>query len=102
MFSLRSTRLSFLVLLFKISLEVQASAIRQEKEIKDYIVLKKLNKAIFVNRYLVVYEENANKSTKKIFLELLRICKVVGYKDNIQVNCVFVYQQKNNMNHQIK
>ena len=86
-FSLRSgTRLGspLLPLLFNIVLEVQATAIRKEKEMKGIQIGKEEVKMSLFADDMIVYIENPMDSTKKLFNLLSEFGKVAGYKVNIQ------------------
>ena len=71
-------------------MEVIATAIRQEKEIKGIQIGKKETKlSLFV--YMIVYVENPIDSTKKLFNLINEFGKTVGYKVNIQKSKAFLY-----------
>ena len=73
----------FSPLLFNIVLEVLASVIRQEKEIKGtQIVKEKLKLSLFVDD-MIVYIENPIGSTKKLLNLITEFGELVGYKINI-------------------
>ena len=78
-------------LLFNIVLEVLATVIRQEKEIKGtQIVKEKLKLSLFVDD-MIVYIENPIGSTKKLLNLISEFGKIVGYKVNIQKSKAFMY-----------
>ena len=62
---LRGNAFSFSPLLFKIVLEVLATAIREEKEIKGIQIRKEVNFSFFANDILL-YIENSQDSIRKI------------------------------------
>ena len=71
-------------LLFNIVLEVLATAIRQEKEIKGIQVGREEVKLLLYADDMILYIENPKDSTQKL-LDLINECsKVAGYKINIQ------------------
>ena len=81
----------FSPLLFNIVLEVLASVIRQEKQIKGtQIVKEKLKLSLFVDD-MIVYIENPIGSTKKLLNLISEFGKIVGYKVNIQKLKAFLY-----------
>ena len=51
-------------LLFNIVLEVLATAIKQEKEIKGILIGKEEIKLSLFTDYIIIYVENLNESTK--------------------------------------
>ena len=77
-------------LLFNIVLEVLATAIREEKNIKGVQVGKEVKLSLFADD-MIVYIENPKYSTRK-FLELINeYSKVSGYKINTQKSLAFLY-----------
>ena len=71
-------------LLFKIVLEVLATVIRQEKEIKGIRIGKKEIKLSLFANDMIVYIENPRVSTKKLLNLINESGKLVGYKVNIK------------------
>ena len=71
-------------LLFNIVLEVLATAIRQEKEIKSIQVGKEEMKLSLFADDMIVYMENLIDSTKKLLDLINEFGKTVGYKVNTQ------------------
>ena len=70
-------------LLVNIVLEVLATAIREEKEIKGIQIGKEVKLSLFADD-IILYVENPKDTTRK-FLELINeYSKVAGYKINIQ------------------
>ena len=59
--------MSLSLLLFNIVLEVLATALRQEKEIKDIQIGKEEAKVSLFADEMIVYIENPIDSTKKLF-----------------------------------
>ena len=69
-------------LLFNIVLEVLATAIREEKEIKwIHIGKEKVKFSLFADD-MVLYIENPKDTTRKLLELVNEYCKVVGYKFN--------------------
>ena len=80
-----------LPLLFNIVLEVLATAIREEKEIKGIQIRKKEVKLSLSADDMILYLENPKDSIRK-FLELIsEFSKVAGYKINTQKLLAFLY-----------
>ena len=78
-------------LLFNIVLEVLATAIRAEKEIKGIQIGKEEIKLSLFADDMILYIENPKHSTRKL-LELINECsKVAGYKINTQKSLAFLY-----------
>ena len=77
-------------LLFNIVLEVLATAIREEKEIKGVQIGKEEVKLSLFADDIILYIENPKDSTRKL-LELINVySKVAGYKINIQKSLAFL------------
>ena len=78
-------------LLFNILLEVLATAIREEKEIKGIQIGKEEMKlSLFVDD-MIVYMEKPIDSTKEILDLINEIGKTAGYKVNTQKSKPFLY-----------
>ena len=78
-------------LLFHIVLEVLATAIRAEKEIKGIQIGKEEVKLSLLADDMILYIENPKDSTRKL-LELINdYSKVAGYKINTQKSLAFLY-----------
>ena len=84
------TRMSASPLLFNIVLEVLATAITQEKEIKGIQIGKEEAKLLFADE-IIVYEENPLDSTKKLLNLINEFGKTAGYKVNAQKSKTFLY-----------
>ena len=83
-------------------LEVLATAIRQEEEIKDIQIGKKEVKLSSFTDDVILYIENHKDSTKKL-LELINVfSKVAGYKINIQKSVAFLYANNELTEREIK
>ena len=82
---------SLLPLLSDILLEVLATAIRQEKEIKGIQIGKEEVKLSLFADDMVVYTENPIDSTKKLLNLINEFGKRAGYKVNTQKSKAFLY-----------
>ena len=78
-------------LLLNIVLEVLATAIRKEKEIKDIQIGKEEAKLSLFADDMVVYIENLIDSTKKVLDLISEFSKTAEYKVNIQKSKAFLY-----------
>ena len=78
-------------LLFNIVLEVLATAIRQEKEIKGIQIGKEEMKISLFADDMIVYMENPIDSTKKLLYLRNEFGKTAGYKVNTQKSKAFLY-----------
>ena len=93
-FPLRShTRQGFPLspLLFNTVLEVLATAIRQQKEIKDIQIGKEEATLSLFADVIIVYIENPLDSTKKLLDLINEFGKTAGYKVNTQKSKAFLY-----------
>ena len=77
-------------LLFNIVLEVLATSIRQEKEIKDFQIGKEVKLSLFVDD-MILYIENPKDTTRKLLELINEYSKVSGYKINTQKSLAFLY-----------
>ena len=77
-------------LLFNIVLEVLATAIRQEKEIKGIQIGKEEVKLSLSVDDMIVYTENPIDCTKKLLNLINEFGKTAGYKVNIQKSKAFL------------
>ena len=68
-------------LLFNILLEVLATAIRAEKEIKGIQIGKEVKHSLFADD-MILYIENPEDSTRKLLELINEYSKVAGYKIN--------------------
>ena len=78
-------------LLFNIVLEVLATAIRQEKEIKGVQIGKEEMKLSLFADDMIVYMENHRDSTKKLLDLINEFGKTAGYRVNTQKSKAFLY-----------
>ena len=69
------------LLLFNIVLEVLATAIRAEKEIKGIQIGKEVKLSLFADD-IILYIENPKDSTRKLLELINEYSKVAGYKIN--------------------
>ena len=72
-----------LSLLFNIALEVIATAIREEKEIKGIQIGKEVKLSLFADD-MILYIENPKDTIKKLLELISEFSKVTGYKINTQ------------------
>ena len=78
------------LLLFSIVLEVLATAIRAEKEVKGIQIGKQEVKLSLFADDMILYIENPKDSTRKLLELINEYSKVTGFKTNIQY-FVFLY-----------
>ena len=89
-------------LLFSIVLEVLATAIRAEKEIKEIQIGKEEVKLSLFADDMILYTENPKNSARKL-LELINdYNKVEGYKINTQKYFAFLYTNNEKIEREIK
>ena len=79
------------LLLFNIVLEVLATAIREEKEIKGIQIGKEEVKLSLFADDMILYIENPKDSTQKLLELINEYSKVAGYKINTQKSLAFLY-----------
>ena len=78
-------------LLFNIVLEVLATEIRDEKEIKEIQIGKtKVKLSLFADN-MVLYIENPKNTARKLLELIIEYSKVAGYKINTQKSLAFLY-----------
>ena len=70
-------------LLFNIVLEILATAVRAEKEIKGIQIGKEVKLSLFADD-MIIYIENSKDSTRKLLELINKYSKVAGYKINTQ------------------
>ena len=78
-------------LLFNRVLEVLATAIRAEKEIKGIQIGKEEVKLSLFADDMILYVENPEDSTRKLLELINEYSKVAGYKINTQKSLAFLY-----------
>ena len=77
-------------LLFNTVLEVLATAIREEKEIKGIQIGKEVKLSLFADD-MMLYIENPKDSIRKLLELISQFSKVAGYKINTQESLAFLY-----------
>ena len=77
-------------LLFNIVLEVLATAIRQNKEIKGIQSSKEVKLFLFADD-MILYIKNPKESTPQLLDLISEFSKVAGYKINTQKSVAFLY-----------
>ena len=75
-------------LLFNIVLEVLATAIREEKEIKGIQIRKEVKLSLFADD-MILYIENPKDSIRKLLELISEFSKVAGYKINTQKSLAY-------------
>ena len=89
-------------LLFNIVLEVVATAIREEKEIKGIQIGKEEGKLSLFADDMILYIENPKDATRKLLDLINEFGKVVGYKINAQKSLAFLYTNDEKSEREIK
>ena len=89
-------------LLFNIVLEVLATAIRDEKEIKGIQTGKEEIKLSLFADDMILYIENPKDATRKLLKLINEFSKVAGYKINIQKLFAFLYTNNKVSEREIK
>ena len=89
-------------LLFNIVLEVSATAIREEKEIKGIQIGKEEVKLSLFADDMILYMENPKDSTRKLLELIHEYSKVAGYKINTQKSLAFLYTNNEKTEREIK
>ena len=88
-------------LLFNIVLEVLATAIRQEKEIKGTQIGKEVKLSLFADD-MTLYIENPKDATRKLLELINEFGKVAGCKINAQKSLAFLYSNDEKSEREIK
>ena len=78
-------------LLFNIILEVLATAIREEREIKGIQIRKEEVKLSLFADDMILYIENPKDTTRKLLELINEFGQVAGYKVNTQKSVAFLY-----------
>ena len=91
----------FSPLLFNIVLEVLATAIREEKEIKGIQIGKEIKMSPFADG-MILYIENPKNATKKLLELINEFGEVAGYKINAQKSLAFLYTNNERSEREIK
>ena len=89
-------------LLFNIALEVLATAIRAEKEIKGTQIGKEEIKFSLFADDMILYIENPKDSIRKLVELINEYSKVAGYKINTQKSLAFLYTNNEKIEREIK
>ena len=89
-------------LLFSIALEVPATAIREEKEIKGIQIGKEEVKFSLFADDMILYIENPKDSIRKLLELISEFSKVAGYKVNTQKSLAFLYTNNEKSEREIK
>ena len=89
-------------LLFNIDLEVLATAIREEKEIKGIQIGKEEVKLSLFADDMICYIENPKNSTRKLLELINEYSKVSGYKINTQKSLALLYTNNEKIEREIK
>ena len=89
-------------LLFNLVLEVLASAIRQQKEIKGIQIRKQEVKLSLFADDMILYVENLEDSTKKLLEQIHEFSKVIAYKINVWKSVAFLYTNNEAAEREIK
>ena len=72
-------------------MEVLATAIREEKEIKGIQIGKEEVKLSLFADDMILYTENPKDSIRKLLELIIEFSEAAGYKINIQKSLVFLY-----------
>ena len=89
-------------LFFNIVLEVLATAIREEKEIKGIQIRKEeVNLSLFAD-HIILYIENPKDSIRKLLELTSELSKVAGYKINTQKSLAYLYTNNEKSESKIK
>ena len=88
-------------LLFNIVLEVLATAIREEKEIKEIQIGKQVKLSLFADD-MILYIENPKDAIRKLLELINEFGKVAGYKMNAQKSLAFLYTNDEKSEREIK
>ena len=80
-------------LLFNIVLEVLATSIIEEKEIKGIKIVKEVKLSLFADD-MILYIENPKDATRKLLELINEYSKVAGYQINTQkIPCIPIHEQ---------
>ena len=88
-------------LLFNIILEVLATTIRAEKEIKGIQIGKEVKLSLFGDD-MILYIENPKNSTRKLLELINEYSKVSGYKINTEKSLALLYTNNEKTEREIK
>ena len=82
-------------------MEVLATAIRKEKEIKEIQIGKEVKLSLFADD-IIFYIENLKDTTRKLLELINEYSKVAGYKINTQKSLTFLYTNNEKTEREIK
>ena len=83
-------------------MEVLATAITEEKEIKGIQIGKEEVKLSLIADDMILYIENPEDATRKLLQLINEFGKVAGYKINAQKSLVFLYTNDDKSEREIK
>ena len=86
---------------FNIVLEVLATAIREDKEIKAIQIRKEVKLSLFADD-LILYIDNPKDSIRKLLELISEFSKVAGYKINTPKSLAFLYTHNTKSERAIK
>ena len=89
-------------LLFNIVLEVLATAVREEKQIKEIQIGKEEVKISLFAGDMIQYTENPKDSIRKLLGLISELSKVARYKINTQKSFAFLHTNKEKSEREIK
>ena len=87
--------------MFNIVLEVLATTIREEKEIKRIQIGKEVKLSLFADD-MILYIENPKDTISKLLELISEFSKVAGYKINTQKSLAFLYINSEKSEREIK
>ena len=82
-------------------MEVLATAIREEKEIKGIQIGEEVKLSLFADD-MILYIESPKDSTRKLLELINEFGKVAGYKINAQKSLAFLYTNDENMKQKLR
>ena len=82
-------------------MEVLATAIREENEIKEIQVGKEVKLSLFTDD-MILYIENPKDNIRKLLELISEFSKVAGYKINTQKSLAFLYTNNEKSEREIK
>ena len=88
-------------ILFNIVLEVLASAVREEKEIKGIQIRKEVKLSLFADD-MILYIKNPEDSIRKLIELISEFSQVSGYKINTQKSLAFLYTNNEKSEREVK
>ena len=88
-------------ILFNIVLEVLASAVREEKEIKGIQIRKEVKLSLFADD-MILHIENPKHSIRKLLELISEFSKVAGYEINTEKSLTFLYSNNEKSEREIK